>query len=113
MTTRKEKAIAALLTCHTQAQAAQAAGISRETLRNYLNDDEFQAEYQKAVAGVIEGATRQAQQTLSPALSCLRDIVEDSNENSQVRVSAARSLLEYGLKLTEFCDIVRQLEGGG
>ena len=55
--------------------------------------------------------TRQAQQSLSPALSVLRGIVEDDSEAAKVRVTAARSLLEYGLRLTEITDILRDLEG--
>ena len=48
---------------------------------------------------------------LSPALSALREIVEDEKESAGSRIAAARSLLEYGLRLTEFNDILRDLEG--
>ena len=44
------------------------------------------------------------------AISALRDIVEDDNENSSARIAAARALLEYGLRLTEFSDIIKELE---
>ena len=49
------------------------------------------------------------QQTLEPAVAVLRGIMEDGEENGQVRVSAARSVLEYGLKLTEQTDILTRL----
>lgn len=100
----------ALLTQPTKADAAQAAGISPRTLRDYLADPEFQKEYKKAFGQLVTDATRQAQQSLSPAISALRDIVEDENENSSARIAAARSLLEYGLRLTEFSDILAELE---
>ena len=106
----KERALAALLTCPTKAQAAAQAGIAERTLRSYLSDPEFQREYNKAFGRLVNEATRQAQQALSPAISALRDIVEDDTENSQARIAAARSLLEYGLKLTELLDIVTRLE---
>ena len=48
-------------------------------------------------------------QTLEPAVAVLRGIMEDGEENGQVRVSAARSVLEYGLKLTEQTDILTRL----
>lgn len=47
---------------------------------------------------------------LSPAVLCLREIVEDKSANAQVRISAARSLLEFGLRLVEVADIVKDLE---
>lgn len=106
----KQKALQALLTQPTKAAAAKAAGIAPRTLRDYLADPEFQTEYKKAFGQLVSDATRQAQQALSPALSALRDIVEDDEENSSARIAAARSLLEYGLRLTEFSDILAELE---
>jgi len=110
LTGKKGRAIQALLTCPTQAAAAQAAGIGLTTLKRYLSDDEFQREYQQAISGLITGAAAQAKQSLSPALSTLREVMESEDQNGQIRVSAARSLLEYGLKLTEQADILDRLE---
>lgn len=110
MTPKKQKALLALLTYPTREKAAKAAGITSKTLRGYLADPEFQAEYKKAFAGLVEDATRKVQQTLEPAVAVLREIMEDSSENGQVRVSAARSVLEYGLKMTEQTDILTRLQ---
>lgn len=98
------------MTQPTKKAAAQAAGIAERTLRDYLADPEFQQAYKRAFAELVTEATRQAQRALSPALSALRSIVEDETENSSTRIAAARSLLEYGLRLTEFNDILRDLE---
>ena len=94
MTPKKHKALLALLTNPTKERAAEAAGITSKTLRGYLADPEFQAEYKKAFADLVEDATRKVQQTLEPAVAVLREIMEDRSENGQVRVSAARSVLE-------------------
>lgn len=110
MTPKKQKALVALLTQPTKEKAASAAGITSKTLRGYLDDPEFQAEYRKAFAGLVRDATRKAQQTLNPAISVLQEIMEDGDENGQVRVSAARSVLEYGMKLTEQTDILDRLQ---
>lgn len=110
MTPKKQKALLALLTNPTKEKAAAAAGITSKTLRGYLEDPEFQAEYKRAFAGMVEDATRQAQQAIAPALSTLRKVVEDSSEGPQFRISAAHSLLEYSLKLTEQNDILSQLQ---
>jgi hypothetical protein len=66
-------------------------------------------EYKRAFSGLVEDATRQAQQAIEPALSTLREIVEDTDENAQARISAARSILEYSMKLTETTDILSRL----
>ena len=58
---------------------------------------------------MMRDAARQAQRTLSPALSTLREIMEDKGEQAQARISAARSVLEYSLKLCEQTDILEQL----
>lgn len=109
MTPKKQKALLALLTQPTKEKAAAAAGITSKTLRGYLAEADFQAEYKRAFSGLVEDATRQAQQAIAPALSTLREIVEDGEENAQARISAARSLLEYSLKLTESTDILNRL----
>jgi hypothetical protein len=110
VTPKKHKALLALLTNPTKERAAEAAGITSKTLRGYLADPEFQAEYKKAFADLVEDATRKVQQTLEPAVAALREIMEDRSENGQVRVSAARSVLEYGLKMTEQTDILTRIQ---
>ncbi len=54
-------------------------------------------------------ATRQAQQALAPALSTLREIVEDRDEDANARISAARAILSHGMKLIEVTDILDRL----
>lgn len=110
MTPKQQKALVALLTQPTKEKAATAAGITSKTLRSYLDDPEFRAEYRKAHSELVEDATRKVQQTLDPAVAVLREVMEDGSENGQVRVSAARSVLEYGLKMTEQTDILNRLQ---
>lgn len=109
MTPRKEKALQALLVSRTRAEAAKAAGISESTLRTYMQDAEFVERYKRAFGDMVQDATRQAQRTISPALSTLREIMEDREEQTTARISAARSILEYALKLSEQTDILEQL----
>ena len=110
MTPRQQKALAALLVSPSRAAAADAAGITVRTLQNYLGIPEFQREYKRAFEEVVVDATRQAQQAISPALSTLREIVEDKEEDAQARISAARAILSNGLKLTETTDILNWLQ---
>ena len=110
MTPRKEKALQALLVSRTRAQAAKAAGIGESTLREYMKDPEFLDRYREAFGNLVQDATRQAGQAIAPALSCLREIVEDRGEAPQARIQAARYLVEYALRLGEQCDLVARLE---
>lgn len=109
MTPNKEKLLAALLTSRTKKEAAAAAGISDRTMRSYFEDKEFCQRYREAFAGVIEDATRQAQALLMPALSTLQTVMEDEEIPAQARITAARSIIDYSLKLTEQADILEQL----
>lgn len=109
MTPRKEKALQALLVSRTRAEAAATAGIGVSSLREYMKDPEFMDRYKQAFGDMVRDATRQAQQTLNPALSTLREIMEDRDEQASARITAARSVLEYSLKLCEQTDILEQL----
>ena len=109
MTPNKEKLLAALLTSRSKKEAAAAAGIAERTMRTYFEDPEFCQRYREAFAGVIEDATRQAQALLMPALSTLQTVMEDEDIPAQARITAAKSIIDYSLKLTEQADILEQL----
>lgn len=110
MTPKMQKALLALLSEPTKEKAASKAGITSKTLRKFLNDQTFQEEYRAAFSGMVSDAVRQAQKTLSPALTTLEEIMKDDAQNGQIRVSAARSLLEFSLKATEQLDILDRLK---
>ncbi len=109
MTPNKERAIAALITHSTRKEAAAAVGITPRALQAYFKDPEFLERYKAAFGDLVEAATRQAQQAIAPALSTLREIMEDADEQATARIQAARSTLDYALKLTEQVDIMEQL----
>lgn len=111
MTAKQKKALAALITAPTVSAAAAQAGIGYTTLRRWLKDDEaFRREYERELASLVTEAATRAKQSMTPALSVLREIVEDEDGPAAVRVSAARSLLEYGLKLVELADLSARLD---
>lgn len=109
MTPNKEKLLAALLTSRSKKEAAAAAGIAERTMRTYFEDPEFCQRYREAFAGVVQDATRRAQQLLEPALSTLQTVMEDEKIPAQARITAAKSIIDYSLKLTEQADILEQL----
>ena len=85
------------------------AGIGESTLRGYMQNTEFVERYELAFSDMVRDAEQQAKQTLSPALSTMKEIMMDQEEPAQARITAARSILEYSLKLTEQADILEQL----
>lgn len=109
MTQRKEKALQALLVSRTKAEAAEIAGIGQSTLRAYLRDPEFSARYRQACGDMLRDAAQQARQGISTALEALQEITE-SPGNPQARIMAARSTLEFALKLEERVDFLERLE---
>lgn len=109
MNQRQQKALTALLTSPSRAEAAKAAGVTTRTLQNYLADPEFQVEYKKAFGNMVDDAAAQARQSFAPALSTLREIVEDKDEDANARISAARAILSHGMKLIETTDILDRL----
>ena len=111
MTPRKEKALAALIRAPTIETAARELGIGYSTLRNWLKtDDEFRAEYEKALADIFADASKQACQSLAPAISTLNEIVSNETAPPAVRVQSARVILESALKLAEITDVLSRLE---
>ena len=114
MTPKKEKALNALLTSRTFDEAAKLADISPRTLYRYRQDEEFKAEYEKAVGELIGDASDRLKMSLSSAIETLYSIASDSGEMSGNRISASRALLEYGLKYSEYNDVlleIRAMEG--
>ena len=109
MTDRQMKALRALVSSSTRREAAEKAGISESTMRNYLLDPEFESEYERVLQSLVEDATSAAKMALSPALSTLMEIVEDVTENAPTRVSAARAALEFSLKVIEKTELQKKL----
>lgn len=111
MTHKRERALVALMNNSTMEGAARDAGITSKTLRKYLNEPEFQQRYKDAFAGLVDDATRAAQGNMTPAIAVLNEVMLDKSQNGQTRVFAARSILEFSLKLTELTDISKLLRG--
>ena len=106
---RRDAVLAALLTSSTKAEAATKAHVSQRTVYQLLQDPEFAKRYADARQGMVADATAQLQQTLAPAVGVLSDIASDPAAAPPARVSAARAVLEFGLRYTETSDILARL----
>lgn len=101
--------MAALLTSGTQAEAAKKAGVSDRLIRQYLAEEDFNAELTRRRREAVGDATRAMQIGLQAAVAALREIVEES-DSASARIQAARALLEYGLRYGEFMDVLDYVE---
>lgn len=110
MTHKQERALQALLTSRTVKEAAAKAGTTDNTIRRYMKDPEFVTVYKERVSEIMEAATRNLQQNFNAAIDRLGRIVADDEESGTNQIAAARALLDYGLKFTEFNDILSELE---
>lgn len=109
MSPNEERALSALLTSKTKSEAAEKAGIADRTMRRYFENHEFCQRYRAAFAGVVQDATRRAQQLLEPALSTLQTVMENEEIPAQTRMNAAKIILDYAARMTEQVDILEQI----
>ena len=79
-------------------------------MRNYLADPDFRREYERELAELVADASAQAKRGIDPAFRVLRAIFEDEEQPAGVRITAARLLLEYSLKISEQVEIRRRLD---
>jgi DNA-binding MurR/RpiR family transcriptional regulator len=110
---KKEAAIAALLAEPTIESAAKAAGVSGATLWRWMQEPGFDAEYRRARRASLGQAISQLQAASSAAVKALRAVAEDGAAPPAARVSAARAVLEIGIRAIEVEDLearISQLE---
>lgn len=110
LTAAQERAITALLSERSIQAAADASGIAYRTLSRWLSSEPFATEYRTRLDLLVEGAAAEIRQALSGAVETLRTICEDASASPGYRISAARALLEAGLRYVELTDILRRLE---
>lgn len=97
----QRRALQSLLVSRTLEEAAKRSKLSSRTLRTYLKDAEFRGEYDAIMAQIVSDAAAQARRGMGEAISLLREMLGDADVSPNVRVAAARTLLESGGKLIE------------
>ena len=110
LTARQELAIRALLTAPTQEAAAKAAGISTVTLWRFMKQPEFREACQQARREVVGQTIAQLQRSSLEAVKTLDAISMNESAAPTARVSAAKAILEMGLRVVEADDVTERLE---
>ena len=106
---KQEQAIAALLTAPTLGKAGEIAGVSERTLRNWLAEPAFAAEYRKARERLIAQTVAVLHSACGGAVATLEAIAADDAQPAAARVSAAGKLLENAWRGREALDVSERL----
>ncbi len=105
----QEKAIAALLSCSTISDAAESIGIGEVTLHRWLKLEHFQAAYRGARRQVVNQAIALVQAGMSDAVATLRNVMTNPESPASSRVSAAKAMLDIGVKAFEVEDLAERV----
>ncbi len=97
--------MAAVLSAPTLREAARAAGVSEPTAWRYLRAPAVRQELAARQDGILGHVARRLACSMSAALDVLSSIMEDEAANAAPRVSAARAVLESGLRLAELVSL--------
>jgi hypothetical protein len=104
------RALAALLSCATVAEAAKKARLSEATLYRYLRGETFRAAYRRARADVVDHAITQLQRDCATASKTLREVCEDVKAPASARVAAARTIIDGAVRAVELQDLGARVE---
>ena len=110
ITSKQEKAIAALLSEATITTAATKIGVTEGTLHKWLKDPAFVEAYRAARRDAVAQAVARLQQVSSAAVAVLVQVMADRGTMASVRVAAASKILDYAIKAVELEDIAARLD---
>jgi hypothetical protein len=109
LTTKQEAAITALLTATSISNAAAKVGVNEKTIRRWLADPAFDAEYRAARRQAVGQAVALLQQLSSAAVVVIARIMADPQAPAGVKLRAAVSVLELAIKSVELEDLEARL----
>jgi len=110
LSTRQQKAIAALLASKSVSEAAASARVGERTLYRWLAEDEaFRAGLSRAESELLDTATRRLLSLQGQAIEALEYLLTRA-ESESVRLRAAQVAIETSLKLREMRDIEQRLQ---
>ena len=105
-----EEIILALLTSPTLEMAARQCRLSVRQLFERRQDPAFVAKLKQAQAEALESTTRFLQSATGTAARVLAEIAESPGRPAQVRISAAKSILDMAVRYTETVDLQARLD---
>lgn len=106
---KADSILQALLTHRTIREAAAAARVSERVVYDYLNDPAFESRYKAARDDIIRGVSNHLREQMNEAVDVIGEVMRDTENRPQDRLSAAKSILEYGDKYIESGDILERI----
>lgn len=107
-----ERAVAALVACPTAKEAAKVAGMGESTLRAYKSDPEFVELYTAARHELLDTGVKALQSRFSDAVEVICEIMHDEEASPSVRLSAASSIIQNAVRLTDQTESMERAEAG-
>ena len=101
LSVKQWRAVRALLTRPTVAQAAQECSLSEATLYRWLNENPFRAALAQAEGEAVAAAGRKLVALAEGALNVLSDVMTNPQAPDAVKVRAAETVLAHLLKYRE------------
>ncbi len=110
MDERYDKILSALMNTFTVREAAAKLGCSEGTVYGALRDPAFQKMYKEARHKSVEHSITMLSRASSLAVTRLIETMENPQEKSSVRLSAAKSILEFAFRGYETEQLVERVE---
>lgn len=107
---KKEQAVAALLAKPSIPEAAKTVGIGERTLWRWLKDDSFKSAYSEARAQIVQFVIAEIQNGLTDATKTLVEIIKNKKAPASARVSAAKAMIDIGVKAVFEEDLKQRIE---
>lgn len=107
---KQEQLIVALMNEPTISQAAKRLKVNESTIFRMMQDESFKAQYREARRALLYNSISQLQAISGEAVQTLRNIMNDAEVSPAVRVNAAKSILDMGLKVTELEEVTERIE---
>jgi hypothetical protein len=83
--------------------------VTARTAYRWAGQEAFKAELARQADILVEDASRQAAASMGAALAVLASIMGDTLASPSARVSAARSILETGLRFAELVTLAERV----
>jgi len=110
LSAQQEEVIVALLNEVTVQRASAATGVPQRSIYNWLHEPKFKAVYLERRREAFSQATSLSQRYAPLAINVLAKIMNDERAAHSARVSAARTLLEFGRTGIEIDDLAARVE---
>lgn len=109
LSTKQQRAIAALLTAKNIGAACEVAEVGRSTLTRWMDDPGFITALRRVEAQALDAAGRRLVGLADEAIETVRAIMEDDTMPPAVRLRAAGTVLDTLFKIRELAGLEQRV----